>query len=80
MWHIPTTLDLFKNGAEPEHFEFREEGSGYEHEAEEVMRCLDSGKIQSDIFTWQRSIDLISVLDEIRKQTGIVYPEEVERI
>ena len=44
------------------------------------MRCLDSGKIQSDIFTWQRSIDLISVLDEIRKQTGIVYPEEVERI
>lgn len=80
MWHIPTSLDLFKNGKEPVHFDFKEEGSGYQYEAEEVMKCLDSGKIQSEIFTWQKSIDLISVLDEIRKQTGIVYPGEVEKV
>jgi predicted dehydrogenase len=79
-WHIPTTVDLVKKGAEPVHYKFIEPGYGYQYEAEEVMKCLDDKKIESSLFGWQKSIDLISTLDEIRKRASIVYPSEIENI
>lgn len=80
MWHIPTTIDFLPDDAQPVHFSFAESGNGYQYEAAEVMRCLDKGLTESPSFNWQNSIDLISVLDQIRKEVGIVYPESIEAL
>jgi predicted dehydrogenase len=80
MWHIPSSVDLIKKGTGPVHFKFIEPGYGYQYEAEEVMKCLDDKKIESPIFGWQKSIDLISTLDEIRKIASINYPANIEMI
>jgi predicted dehydrogenase len=79
MWHMPTTIDLMVDNDKPKHFEFEKPGNGYEYEADEVMKCLSAGKIESDIFSWAKSELLISTLDAIRKQAGIHYPEQIEK-
>lgn len=79
-WHIPTTVDLISRNQESKHYKFIEPGYGYEYEAAEVMKCLDQNKIESDIFNWQKSTDLITTLDWVRKEAFITYPEELERL
>jgi len=79
-WHIPSTVDLIKKGTGPVHYKFIEPGFGYQYEAEEVIKCLDEKKIESSVFGWQKSIDLISTLDQIRKIASINYPSEIEMV
>ncbi|HKJ06673.1 MAG TPA: Gfo/Idh/MocA family oxidoreductase [Flavobacteriaceae bacterium] len=47
---------------------------GYNFEAEHVMDCLDKNLIESPILTHQFSLDLIEILDKIRKEAGIIFP------
>lgn len=79
-WHTPTSLDLFPDEGEPEHFHFEEPGFGYQYEAQEVMNCLDKGLIESPRFGREDSRQLITMLDRIREMTGIAYPPEIERL
>ena len=75
-WYMPTKITVVKNGEEPQHFNSDHfEGTGYQYEAAHVMKCLDEGKIESDMMTWQTSLDLIETLDRIRIDAGIFYPE-----
>lgn len=50
------------------------DGMGYQFEAMEVMKCLDEGRIESNIVPLSFSRDLINTLDRIREVAGIVYP------
>lgn len=49
-------------------------GMGYELEAAHVMQCLDRGLIESPVLPLQFSLDLIRVMDAVRKEAGIVFP------
>jgi predicted dehydrogenase len=74
-WYMPTKITLVKHGQEPQHFHSEHyEGTGYQYEASHVMQCLDEGRIESNIMTWQTSLDLIETLDRIRIDAGIFYP------
>jgi len=75
-WYAPTNITIVKNGQEPQTLRpGHNEGFGYQYEAAHVMKCLDEGKIQSEIMTWQISLDLIETLDRIRIDAGIFFPE-----
>jgi hypothetical protein len=50
------------------------DGMGYQFEAVEVMKCLDEGRVESNIVPLSFSKDLINTLDRIRVVAGIVYP------
>jgi predicted dehydrogenase len=50
-------------------------GNGYNYEADEVVKCIQDGKIQSDKMSWDNSLELIDMLDAIRKECGIIYPK-----
>ena len=65
---------LIKDGKTKEiHFE---NGThlGYKFEAIHVMECLDKNLIESPVLTNEVSLKLISILDNIRKDAGIVFP------
>jgi len=75
-WFMPTNITLVKIGEEPQTFRpGHNEGFGYQYEAAHVMQCLDEGKIESDRMSWQTTLDLMEVLDRIRIDAGIFYPE-----
>lgn len=69
------TITLTENDKEPEVFTFERETWGYNFEAEEVTNCLLAGKKQSDSMPLETSIQLITLLDEIRAKAGIVYED-----
>jgi len=50
------------------------QNSGYKYEASHVMDCLDKNLIESPVLTNQVSLNLIGILDEVRKKAGIVFP------
>ena len=79
-WHIPTSLDVIHDDKEKIHHEFDEPGYGYQYEAEEVMKCLENGKMESDVFSLEKSLRLITALDNIRSLIGLKYPAEVEAV
>jgi predicted dehydrogenase len=58
------------------HMERPLKGSGYTYEIEEVHACLKEGKTQSDLWSWEDSIALHGLLDEIRHRAGISFPGE----
>lgn len=53
------------------------EGNGYNYEAAEVVRCLQAGKLESDIMPLDESLAIIGTLDKVRQQIGLTYPFEV---
>jgi hypothetical protein len=42
----------------------------------EVEKCLSEGKLQSDIAPLNLSLKIMNLMDTIRFQTGIAYPED----
>lgn len=69
MFHIPTRLSVNKNDGNGEvEIPISSVGNGYNYEAEEVMACLDKGLLESPNMSWQFSLDLIKVLDEVCKK------------
>ena len=47
---------------------------GYQFEAQHVMECLDKHLIESPILPLSLSADLMKILDTIRQEAGIVFP------
>ena len=74
-WHEAQGFVVLKDGME-ERINLPTTGKGYAHEIKEVHSCLKNGKLQSDRWTHQNSIDLINLLDEVRRLAGVVFPFE----
>ncbi|MFK5974020.1 MAG: Gfo/Idh/MocA family oxidoreductase [Flavobacteriaceae bacterium] len=74
-WHVPQGYSVEKEG-EIHDFELPTIGKGYTYEIEEVHLCLKADKLQSDLWSHQHSLDLIQILDDVRKLTGVVFPFE----
>jgi predicted dehydrogenase len=74
-WHETEGYTLLNDKGE-EHISLPKLGKGYTYEIEEVHACIKSNKLESDLWSHANSLDLIEILDSIRKQTGISFPFE----
>ena len=74
MFFCPNNIKIIRSDGEEKIIPFEFKSNGYNFEAEEVVKCLQSGKTQSELMSWNDSLDLIDMLDAIRKKCGIVYP------
>jgi predicted dehydrogenase len=63
------------DGTEPERVEIPNHGLA--HEVEHAMEKIQAGAIESDIQTWDATLANMELMDEIRRQLGVVYPTEV---
>lgn len=52
------------------------ECNGYEYEVREVARCINNGLIESQYMTHQDSINVMKIMDEVRRQIGLKFPNE----
>jgi predicted dehydrogenase len=73
-WHEATSVTVLLHDQEPKDYFFEFHSTGYRYEAEEVMRCVGAGKLESDILPLQFSRNLMELLDQIRLEAGIFYP------
>jgi predicted dehydrogenase len=70
-----STLELYQNG-KMEKFELPFRATGYIHEAEEAMYCLREGLTESSVMPLDESLKIMKILDTLRKQWGLKYPQE----
>jgi predicted dehydrogenase len=49
---------------------------GFQYEAAEVARCLAEGRTQSPFMTWDATVEVLTMTDEVRRQMGVVYPQQ----
>ena len=50
--------------------------SGYEYEVKECIEAVRAGKPESDSMPLADSIHVMEIMDELRRQWGLVYPQE----
>ncbi|MGJ3237743.1 MAG: Gfo/Idh/MocA family protein [Anaerolineae bacterium] len=72
----PDTLTLHLNGKEPQTHHLPFEGNGYAHEIHEVHRCLRDGLQESPLMPLDETLAIMRVMDNLRQQWGVQYPEE----
>lgn len=73
MFWAATRAVLCVDGEEDVVIEMPFRATGFEYQIEEVMSCIAQGKLQSEVISWQDSINTMKVMDEIRHQIGLEY-------
>lgn len=77
-WYTPTSFRVIDhNGNVIETFDGTVTGRGMQFQAFEMERLVRTSA-QSTLMPASQSVEIMGVLDEIRKQIGLVYPQEVE--
>jgi predicted dehydrogenase len=71
---FPSIYTIRVDGREPERVEIPNQGLA--HEAAHAMERIRGGHLESDVIPLDVSISTMEILDEIRKQLGVVYPGE----
>ena len=74
-WHEADKYSIEIKG-ELEQFQINKRGKGYTYEIEECNKCIKEGKIQSKLWSHLDSLNLITLLDVVRRQNNIRYPFE----
>jgi predicted dehydrogenase len=70
----PTKLKIITNQPIEEDFPMR--ANGYEYEAEEAMLCLQKGLIESPLVKHSQTLEIMKIMDNLRKNWGVKYPME----
>ncbi len=73
---VPTKASLFINKKEVETIEEPIVGNALNYEAEEVMRCLKLGLKESPHMPLDESIQIMEIMDKIRKPWELVYSND----
>ncbi|MBI4552259.1 MAG: Gfo/Idh/MocA family oxidoreductase [Candidatus Latescibacteria bacterium] len=71
-----TTATLSVSGQDEQRVEMPHTGNGYNYEAEEVMRCLRAGALESEVMPLDESLSIVRTMDQVRAQWGLRYPME----
>ncbi|KAH7725547.1 trans-1,2-dihydrobenzene-1,2-diol dehydrogenase-like protein [Aphelenchoides avenae] len=50
--------------------------SGLRYEADHVYECITNGKTESDIMPLEESLNVAELVEEVRRQLGVVYPQD----
>lgn len=72
----PERVTVFVDGEAPRVIERPFEVNGYEYEIGEAERCVREGRLQSELMTWEQTVSVMRIMDEVRRQNGMRFPFE----
>jgi predicted dehydrogenase len=73
-FYTPTSFRVIAaDGTVIESFTTPDAGGGLQYEAIEVGRCLRAGETESPLLPLAETVDIMGVMDEIRRQIGLDY-------
>jgi predicted dehydrogenase len=75
-WWRSGRFTVHPDDADSRSVELPVQGNGFVYEIAEVVRCLREGKRESDIMPLSETLDVLSVMDGMRKEWGLKYPDE----
>ncbi len=75
-WWRGRSITVERPGKKPRVHRTPYRGTGYNHQIDEVVRCLRNGKKQSDLMPLKETLSIMKTLDSIRVSLGLRYPME----
>lgn len=75
-WWKPSAITLIQDGKEKRNLDLPVTGNGFCYQISEVMSCIHSGKLESEIMPHQQTLEIMQIMDELRSQWGVHYPGE----
>ncbi|MDE0571822.1 Gfo/Idh/MocA family oxidoreductase [Demequina sp. B12] len=75
MFYSPTTFTVQRLDGATFTFDGRVD-NGFQFEVAEVARQIAAGNVESPLHDWERSLEIMRLMDEVRAQIGLVYPNE----
>lgn len=75
VFYTPTTMRVIRRDGTSWEFDGRVP-NGFQYQAAEVARRLDAGDKESPVHTLDNTLEIMGIMDEVRAQIGLVYPNE----
>lgn len=75
-FYNPASMRVILNNGSVTEYPNTYEGHGLREQAETFKQLVNSGKLSSEILTWNDTIDIMKTMDAIRSQIGLRYPFE----
>lgn len=72
----PQRVTVMRDGQAPRTIEMPFEINGFEYEIREAMDCVRAGRLESPLMTHAQSVAVMRIMDEIRRQSELVFPFE----
>jgi hypothetical protein len=77
VWYNQASFTVYdQSGSKVRRYEDKIDSRGMHFQALEVEACIEAGKLQSEIMSLDESIEIMEIMDEIRRQIGVRYPGE----
>ncbi|KEP73935.1 oxidoreductase, partial [Microbacterium sp. SUBG005] len=77
VWYTPTSFRVVTpDNKVAEEFTSEIEGRGMQFQALAAERFIADGALSSDVLPLDETVAIMGVLDEVRRQIGVVYPGE----
>jgi hypothetical protein len=75
-FYNPASMRVVMNDGTVTEYPSTYAGHGLREQAESFKQLVQSGRLESEILTWQDTIDIMKSLDTVRQQIGLKYPFE----
>ena len=75
-FYAPQEIEIHLNDGTDETISVPYKGNGFEEQIEHFSDCVMKGLKQSPVVTREQTLFITRQMDEIRKITGIVYPQD----
>lgn len=72
-WFVADGYSLYKNEEKQVDFTLPTLGKGYTHEIIECQNCIRNNQIESQLWSHQHSLDLSTIVEEIKHQIGVPF-------
>ena len=69
-------ISLHLRGQDPQEMNYPLQGNGYNYELMHTQDCIRKGLLESPVMNWQASLDLMGMMDSLRRTWGLKYPVE----
>lgn len=75
-FYNPASMRVILNDGSVTQYPNTYTGHGLREQAESFKQLVRSGKFESEILSWQDTIDIMKTMDTVREQIGLKYPFE----
>ena len=75
-FYNPASMRVILNDGSVTQYPSTYTGHGLREQAESFKGLVQSGKLESEILSWQDTIDIMKTMDVVREQIGLKYPFE----
>ncbi|KAG8988279.1 hypothetical protein FRB94_000929 [Tulasnella sp. JGI-2019a] len=77
----PESFTINIQGKESEKHDYSvPHGHGLHWEADACARAIRDGKLEAEVCSWDASLAVMKIMDEVRKQGCLKFPDEIESL